>query len=311
MTGTDPSPLPLISAVVITYGQEATIAQAVESILAQQCDFAFEIIVGEDCSPDGTRAVLRALAAENPARLTVIAHDTNLGFMGNARSVFAAAKGEYVTFLEGDDYWRMPGKLAAQAAALGAHPELDVVFTAAMIEQSDGAQHRGFDYGDQPRHVSAAELCRQPSMMAPTGSLMFRRSRLEELPASIYDAPVLDAFLMLGLAVRGGAWYLPEATTTYRLGATGSWTERMAAIGPARLKQYCTEMIAAYEINGRAFGLPHSAISDRTRGLRWDLLRLLQRDGAWKESLRHAAKLGPAFLFRRAKALLQRAMRLH
>ena len=83
----------------------------------------------------------------------------------------------------------------------------------------------------------------------------------------------------------------------------------MAAIGPPRLKQYCADMIAAYETNGCAFGLPRSAIADRTRGLRWDLLRLLEREGHWGEALRHAVKLGPAFLLRRAKALLGRALR--
>ncbi len=300
---------PLVSACIITYGQEATIAQAVESILSQQSDFAVEIIIGEDCSPDGTRAVLRALEAANPGRLSIIAHDANLGFMGNARSVFAAATGEFVTILEGDDFWRQDDKLARQVAALSAHPELDVVFTAAMVELSDGSQERQFDYGPQPRHVSAEELCRQPSMMAPTASLMFRRSRLEELPETIYAAPVLDAFLLLGFAARGGAWYLPEATSTYRLGAAGSWTERMAAIGPARLKQYCAEMIAAYETHGPLFGLSRSAIASRTRGLRWDLLRLLGREGNWAEVRAHAAKLGPIFLLRRAGALLRRGLR--
>lgn len=302
-------PPPLVSACVITYGQQATIAQTVTSILSQQCGFGFEVIVGEDCSPDGTLAVLRGLEAAHPGRLTVIAQSANLGFMGNVRSVFAAASGEFITILEGDDYWRQDDKLGAQVAALRAHPELDVVFSSALVEHPDGSQQAAFDYGPQPRHVSAEELCRQPSMMAPTASLMFRRSRLESLPDTIYDAPVLDAFLLLGLAARGGAWYLPQATCTYRLGAAGSWTERMAAIGPARLKQYCAEMIAAYETNGSLFGLPPSAIASRTRGLRWDLLRLLQREGAWAEVLGHGAKLGPTFLFRRAGALLRRAMR--
>ncbi len=50
---------PKVSVIVLTYNQEKLIGRTLDSILAQKCDFPFEIIVGEDCSTDGTLAVCR------------------------------------------------------------------------------------------------------------------------------------------------------------------------------------------------------------------------------------------------------------
>lgn len=55
--------MPLVSVVVTTYNQERTIAQTLDSILAQQCDFAFELVLGEDCSTDSTRSICERYAA--------------------------------------------------------------------------------------------------------------------------------------------------------------------------------------------------------------------------------------------------------
>jgi glycosyltransferase involved in cell wall biosynthesis len=294
---------PLVSAVVITYAQESLIAQAIESILMQQCDFPFEIIVGEDCSPDGTRQVLQALQQRYPDRIRLILHDANVGFMRNIQSVFKAARGEFVAFLEGDDYWLVNDKLAQQVAALRAFPEIDIVFSSGIVEYPDGSKKRSFDFGPYQRLVTAGELCSRPGMMLPTGSIMFRRDRLEALPAAIYDAPVLDTFLVLGLAAGAGAWYLPQAMSAYRLGAPNSWTERMATLGPARLQEYYEAMISSCETLLPAFGLDATALYNRTKGSRWDLLRLRQREGQWLEVLRHANKLGFPFLMKRVAAL--------
>ena len=53
---------PLISVIVITYNQEQYIRQALDSIMAQETDYPFEVIIGEDYGPDGTRAICEEYA---------------------------------------------------------------------------------------------------------------------------------------------------------------------------------------------------------------------------------------------------------
>lgn len=57
---------PVVSVCIITYNQEKYIAQAIESVLAQQCNFKYELIIGEDCSKDRTREIVRQYAEKYP-----------------------------------------------------------------------------------------------------------------------------------------------------------------------------------------------------------------------------------------------------
>ena len=86
------------SIVIPTYNDEATIAATVESALAQQCDGGFEVVVVNDGSTDGTRAVLEKFAE----RVRVIEQD-NRGVAAARNVGIAAAAGDYIVFLDGDD----------------------------------------------------------------------------------------------------------------------------------------------------------------------------------------------------------------
>ena len=73
------------SVVVITYNQEAFLAETLNSVLAQQCAFDFEIVVGEDCSTDGTRKICLDYQARYPEKIHLLLHDKNQGLLRNQR----------------------------------------------------------------------------------------------------------------------------------------------------------------------------------------------------------------------------------
>ena len=112
---------PKVSVCMISYRHAAFIAQAIESVLAQQCDFEIELVIGDDCSPDGTGAICDEFARRDP-RVRLLPRDRNLGVMANFSRTLQACRGEYVAVCEGDDYWIDPLKLAKQVAFLDAHP---------------------------------------------------------------------------------------------------------------------------------------------------------------------------------------------
>ena len=63
---------PVLSVCMVTYDQERYIRQTIESVLMQETEFSVELVIGEDCSTDGTRAIVRELAELHPDRIRVL-----------------------------------------------------------------------------------------------------------------------------------------------------------------------------------------------------------------------------------------------
>lgn len=93
----------LISVIVPCYNAEAFLAEAVESVL-RQTHAEFECIVVNDCSTDNSATVLRDLAAKDD-RIKPIYLEANRGASGARNAGLAAARGEWITFLDADDLY--------------------------------------------------------------------------------------------------------------------------------------------------------------------------------------------------------------
>jgi glycosyltransferase involved in cell wall biosynthesis len=111
-----------LSVVVVTYNHERFIAQALDSILAQRVNFNYEIVVAEDCSTDSTRDILMDFHRRYPGRIVPLLRQRNLGVMHNFEEALHACRGQYLAFLEGDDYWICEDKLQRQVDFLDTHP---------------------------------------------------------------------------------------------------------------------------------------------------------------------------------------------
>src|SRR5437763_7128973 len=133
---------PTVSVAVITYNHEQFIAQAIESVLMQETAFAVELVIGEDCSTDGTRRTVQAYAGKYPNVIRALLPEKNLGMAGNYDAVLHACRGKYIAWLEGDDYWRTPQKLQKQVALMDANPHYSMCGTKTQFvtTSSDGAE---------------------------------------------------------------------------------------------------------------------------------------------------------------------------
>lgn len=119
---------PVVSICCITYNHEPFIANAIEGFLMQKTDYPYEIIIGDDCSTDKTREIIEEYANHYPGRIRIIASDRNVGVIANEHRVLTEAKGKYIAFCEGDDYWTEPCKLQRQVDFLEHHSEFSVCF---------------------------------------------------------------------------------------------------------------------------------------------------------------------------------------
>jgi glycosyltransferase involved in cell wall biosynthesis len=120
---------PLVSVHMITYNHKPYIAQAIEGALRQQTSFPYEIVIGEDCSTDGTRAIVFDYHRRYPEAVRPVTSDHNVGAFANATRAYAECRGKYVAYCDGDDYWHNPHKLQMQVDFLEAHPDYGLVHT--------------------------------------------------------------------------------------------------------------------------------------------------------------------------------------
>jgi glycosyltransferase involved in cell wall biosynthesis len=122
---------PQVSVVIPAYNAAWCVSKAIDSVLTQSSS-DFELLVVDDGSTDSTPAVLAAYGN----KVTVL-RQANGGLSSARNTGLRHARGEYVAFLDADDWW-LPKKLERQVALLRAHPEVGFVSTAARVEDPDG-----------------------------------------------------------------------------------------------------------------------------------------------------------------------------
>ena len=110
--------MPLLSVCMTTYNHERYIAQAIESVLCQQTTFAVEVVIGEDCSTDGTLQICSEYENCYPDRVRIIASEHNVGMHENYRRTIEACRGKYIAMLDGDDWFSDTQKLQMQVELL-------------------------------------------------------------------------------------------------------------------------------------------------------------------------------------------------
>jgi glycosyltransferase involved in cell wall biosynthesis len=220
---------------MIAYNVERYVAQALESVLMQDCDFACDIVVGEDASTDGTRGIVEAYAARYPDRVRPIYHARNLGMNRNFVATLLAARGEYIALLDADDYWTAPHKLRMQVAFLDAHRDFSICFHNAQVvyEGQDIAPHPF--HLREPIHLISHHVPKPVSTIADlaggnfmqTCSVMFRAGLHGPLPDWYLEMPTFDWPLHLLNAAHGPIGYLDEVMGVYRVHPGSFWSTDM------------------------------------------------------------------------------------
>lgn len=105
---------PLVSVAVLVYNHEKYIRKALDSILMQEVDFDYEIVIAEDCSTDNSREIIFEYYNNYPHIFKLILQEKNVGMRLNSDDLRHNCSGKYRATLEGDDYWIVSDKLKKQ-----------------------------------------------------------------------------------------------------------------------------------------------------------------------------------------------------
>lgn len=220
--------LPKVTVCVVCYNQEHFIAQCLQSIVDQVTQFSFDVLVSDDCSTDGTRAIIQQFAQRYPAIIKPLWRETNLGAYQNflqTHQTATASESAYICHCDGDDYW-LPGKLQAQADYLDQHSDCNVAFTrtyvlygeSTLVEDNIRIENlpiKQFRRGDVIRLIS----------IGTNSSKMYRRPR----QAVLYpDLPILDYFETVEQVAEGYAAYVSNDIYAVYRGNIGIATQGLS-----------------------------------------------------------------------------------
>jgi glycosyltransferase involved in cell wall biosynthesis len=227
-----------VTVLIVTYNHEKYIAQALDGILMQATDFAYEIVVIEDCSTDATRQILRAYQLQHPAkiRLRLAARNrcSNKAFVEE----FETSSSSYIAILDGDDYWTSPNKLQKQVEFLRAHPDCVLCFHNAMNVYEDDRLPTPYNPANQKAFSGLEDIWRGCFIASATP--MFRKKILKKFPQWYSNLPYGDWPLHILYAEHGGIGYIDEILAVHRIHGGGVWSKQNRI-------QRLESLIAAYE----------------------------------------------------------------
>jgi glycosyltransferase involved in cell wall biosynthesis len=209
-------PEPLVSVVLRTYDHAPFIAQAIESVLIQRAPFPFELVIGEDCSRDGTREIVRGYAERRPEVVRAVLPERNVGHGQILRQAMEATRGRFIAYLDGDDYWTSAAKLRRQVEFLEADPGCPSCFhDVSLVYDTAGVPSGSVSPGLAESRFSLADIVAECFVPAP--AMLFRREIATALPDWSYDSAWIDWLIHIRAAERGSLGYIAEPLAAYRV----------------------------------------------------------------------------------------------
>jgi glycosyltransferase involved in cell wall biosynthesis len=218
---------PLISCCIITFNHAPYIKQAIESVLNQKHHYSFEIIIADDCSTDGTTGIIKKYQEEYPSLIKVIIQPVNVGASKNFTGLLKAARGKYIAYLEGDDYWKDELKLQKQIDFLEHNPDYSICFTDVLETFSEDLNDpRNVLHGGSGSKSTTTINDLLYENYIQTVSVIFKNKLFPYFPDWYADLMPGDWPLHILNAQFGKIFYFDECMCVHRNYSDGLWSSQ-------------------------------------------------------------------------------------
>ncbi|CAD5259311.1 MULTISPECIES: glycosyltransferase [unclassified Imperialibacter] len=175
---------PKVSVVITSYNNANYLSEAIQSVLDQTV-MPYEIIVLDDNSSDGSFVIVQKFQKSNPEVVRGIRNSSNLGVSANRNKALGLSLGDWISFLDGDDYWE-PDKLKNELEVLQNKPQVNYVFSNFSFVDQNGKNKtlwddQGFLAGLEGNDIFNAVVARS----FPKGALyrceLIKKSLLDQI----------------------------------------------------------------------------------------------------------------------------------
>ena len=212
---------PKVSVLMLTYNQEDYIDEAIRSVMLQQTDFDFELVIGNDASTDRTAERCQAWKLRYPERIMLVDREQNLGLIGNFMATYDLCRGTYIAICEGDDFWTDKTKLQRQVDFLDTHPDFSTCFHRVVNYYADNGT-KSLSNGRQQTDTDICDLAR--SNYISNVSALFRHGLFGPLPDWFPQVSTYDYAIHMLNAAHGRIHYMKRPMAVYRQHSRAIWS---------------------------------------------------------------------------------------
>lgn len=246
----------LIDVICLTYNQEKFIRDSVISVLNQQTQFEFRLLIFDDASKDNTESVISDIQKSHPNGKKIIYHKNqkNKGASVNGLFALQQSTSKYVALCEGDDYWTDPFKLQKQVDFLENNPDYVLCFTRGIIKNEFTKTETISLESENNWEISFEKFLQGNNQLTVT--CIFRNNFNSDFPDWFKNSPFGDYAIYLHLMyyTSGKAICLKDITAIYRIHEGGTH---------GKFLESKNKLIRAYKLNILFYTLISKKITDK------------------------------------------------
>lgn len=214
-----------VSVCCLTYNHRDYIRKALDGFLMQKTSFYYEIVIHDDASTDGTIDILKEYQAKYPKKIKLLLEDENqwtqYGVDVARKFLYPQARGKYIAFCEGDDFWIYDGKLQEQYDLMESHIEISACYHNAIIWEQNEDNIRLNVTSHPSGYISDEDILCTTRGWYPSASLFMRTEYIKELP--VFPISTGDEVCRNYLACRGKLYFINMVWSVYRWFSDGGW----------------------------------------------------------------------------------------
>lgn len=242
----------MVSVFCLAYNHQNYIREALEGFLMQKTNFAFEVLIHEDASTDGTAQILREYEKKYPGFIRVVYEEENR--YGQGVEYFydilaPMARGKYIAVCEGDDAWIDENKLQIQVDYMEKHPECSLLGHKAFLQYPYNWN------GDRDPRAMGVDLDGMVvpyermffEWQIPTASFVFRKDTYMEMPQFFRNAPTGDEPLEFYLAEKGEVHFMDRVMSVYNKMSSDSFSAKILENPYSKMVKYYTGYITLFD----------------------------------------------------------------
>ena len=211
----------MATVIIVTYNQENTIAEAIESVLCQQTSYSFEIWIADDCSADSTTTICRNYATKNPEKIRLFVQEKNTN-LSHIRSILCKLHSRYFSILDGDDCWCNKDKLEVAIGILERNPEYTVFAHDTIYCNKKDNTKKSLVHDIHRKKITNPVLLEMAPYMHTSSRVYRNVIDFDTIPERF---PLLDVNLYYLMLDAGPLYFYDEPMSIYNITGNGIWSK--------------------------------------------------------------------------------------
>lgn len=221
-----------VCVLITTYNLEEYISEAIESVLNQNVNFDYKIIIGDDCSTDNTIRIIEEYQRKYPKIIELIKSDVNRGSLWNSTRLYSMIHTDYFAFLDGDDKWIDNNGLQKKIDFLEKNRDCVMCGGNTIYLKGGKTESLVINTNKTGKEYSFADYLQGVSPFVHTSSIVYRnivfsneilnmyRNAVGTFEESAYRGEDFRFLLHLEM---GKIMVLPDVHSIYRIHSQGMW----------------------------------------------------------------------------------------